>query len=87
MDTMIAQMSGIEPTNILSYGIFFLTYLILILAHAISGFKLNMISLVISFASFYLAGIVIHTIPIGGVLFALLGFFYLWFFLKRMAGL
>ena len=82
MDTVVGQMAGITPENLVGYAMFFVTYLMLILAHAIS--KINLLCLFITFASFYFAVKMVSIIPIGGVLFALLGVFYLIFFTQKV---
>ena len=78
---MIGQMSGVNPETLLAWAVFFSTYIILIISHAIS--RLNLLCLIIAFSSFYLASKLLFMIPIAGIMFALLGLFYIMFFFAK----
>ena len=84
MDTSILQMAGsqIPVDSIAAYAVFFIIYATTIIAHAIS--KLNLLCLFIAFSSLFIAIQMISIFPLGAVMMAILGVFYLVFFAGRI---
>ena len=84
MDTSILQMAGsqIPVDSIAAYAVFFIIYATTIIAHAIS--KLNLLCLFIAFSSLFIAIQMISIFPLGAVMMAILGVFYIVFFAGRI---
>ena len=80
MDTSILQMAGsqIPFDSVASYAVFLIIYVTTILAHAIS--KLNLLCLFIAFSSLFIAIQMVSIFPLGAIMMAILGVFYLVFF-------
>ena len=84
MDLSILEMAGsqIPFDSIASYTVFFIIYVTTIIAHAIS--KLNLLCLFIAFSSLFIAIQMVSIFPLGAVMMAILGVFYLVFFAGRI---